>query len=118
MRRDITLGDKVVPMEANAAIPIRFKWIFGENLFSYFNQELGGDVYTEFAGKLAFVMAKSAEKADMRALTVDDYWAWLETLTGPAIAYAAPDIVDLYLGNETATSEPKKKVDQQTGPTQ
>ena len=97
MRRDITLGDKVVPMEANAAIPIRFK--------------------TEFAGKLAFVMAKSAEKADMRALTVDDYWAWLETLTGPAIAYAAPDIVDLYLGNEQTASEPKKKVDQPTDST-
>lgn len=118
MRREITLGDKVVPMEANAAIPIRYKWIFGENLFSYFNQNLEGDVYTEFAGKLAFVMAMSAEKKDMRALTVDDYWTWLEGLTGTAIAYAAPDIVDLYLGNETATSEPKKKVDPQTDPTQ
>ena len=118
MFKVIEVGNIAVPMEANAAIPIRFKWIFGENLFSYFNQELGGDVYTEFAGKLAFVMAKSAEKADMRALTVDDYWAWLETLTGPAIAYAAPDIVDLYLGNEQTASEPKKKVDQQTGPTQ
>ena len=118
MRRDIKLGNEVVTMEANAATPIRFKWVFGENLFSYFNTQLEGIDYTEFAGKLAFVMAKSAEKADMRALTIDDYWEWLESLTGTAIAYAAPEIVDLYLGNETATSEPKKKVDQQTGPTQ
>ena len=118
MRRDIKLGSQDVVMEANAAVPIRFKWVFGENLFAYFNKELEGIDYTEFAGKLAFVMAKSAEKADMRALTIDDYREWLESLTGTAIAYAAPDIVDLYLGNETATSEPKKKVDQQTGPTQ
>lgn len=118
MRRDIKLGSQDVVMEANAAVPIRFKWVFGENLFAYFNKELEGIDYTEFVGKLAFIMTKSAEKADIRSLTVDDYWQWLETLDGTAIAYAAPEIVDLYLGNETATSEPKKKVDQQTGPTQ
>ena len=118
MRGVIKLGNQEVMMEANAAIPIRYKWIFKENLFAYFNKELEGIDYTEFAGKLAFVMAKSAEKADMRALTIDDYWEWLESLEGTAIAYAAPEIVDLYLGNEQTAAEPKKKADQQTDPTQ
>lgn len=67
------------------------------------------------AQKLAFVMNRQAEKADMNSLTMDSYLEWMEQFDSMAFLEKAMDFMGLYLGNKQGTSEPKKNDVQQTG---
>lgn len=67
------------------------------------------------AQKLAFVMNRQAEKADMNSLTMDSYLEWMEKFDSMAFLEKAMDVIGLYLGNKQGTSEPKKNDVQQTG---
>lgn len=67
------------------------------------------------AQKLAFVMNRQAEKADMNSLTMDSYLEWMEQFDSMAFLENAMDFMGLYLGNKQGTSESKKNIGQQTG---
>ena len=58
--------------------------------------------------KLGYIMARSAERADMTRLTEDDYMIWLDQFETIDMAQASKEILMLYLGNKLSSSELKK----------
>ena len=110
MYKEIKVGDKLVPMIANAATPIRYRQVFGKNLLKYFFGEEAQDEVVAMTGELAYIMAKSGEGADMNRLSIEDYTVWLEGFD--AMAFVDPDtvtqIIKLYQGNMETESTAKK----------
>lgn len=113
MYKEIKLGEKIVPMIANAATALRYKQVFGKEMMGEF-QDIEKDTVKGMNAlpELTFIMAKAAEakegKADMNKLNQEIYIEWLEQFDPMDIPDAASDIVDLYMGNTKTTSEPKK----------
>lgn len=107
----IKLGNKDVPMEGNAATPYRYRQIFHEDMLKVVTSPdllEQGDVIADVSTKLAFVMAKSAEKADMNQLNIESFYSWLEQFDGMDIMIRGEDIIQLYLGSMNPVSESKK----------
>ena len=64
--------------------------------------------------KLAYVMNKQAEGADMNKLSIDGYLDWLEQFETLELTTHALDIVNIYMANREGTSTLKKNPGQQT----
>lgn len=114
MFKNVKIGGITVPMLANGATPIRYKHIFHKDLIAEFQG--AQDDYSKVTNsmpELAFVMAKQAEakerKVDMNLLSEDEYVEWLEQFDPMDLPYASEQIVELYMGNNTTTTEAKKK---------
>ena len=115
MFKNITIGGITVPMLANGATPIRYKHVFHKDIITEF--QAAQDDYSKAASsmpELAFVMAKQAEakegKIDINLLNEDMYVEWLEQFGPMDLPMASEQIIELYLGNNATSSEPKKKV--------
>lgn len=108
----INIGGKEVPMEANAGTCIRYRMLFKKNL---------DDLWTginpnksEACAELSYIMAMSAEKADMNKLTFDSFMEWISDFSGTAFLDAFEQIYDLYTGNAQTEVEAKKKDGEQS----
>lgn len=115
MFKEVKIGGITVPMLANGATPVRYKLLFKKDIISEFQEAQGNNAkMVDTIPELAFIMAKQAEasegKADLSRLSMDDYIAWLERFDSMDLPFAAEDIVNLYVGNNETSSEPKKKV--------
>lgn len=114
MHRVIKIGNKDIPMTANAATPIRYRQLFHKNLLPYFMGEKSDEDAAEMVGELAYIMASSAAGSDMNKLSFDGYLEWLEGFN--PLDFVAHEtvtaIVDLYQSNETTQTESKKNPDQ------
>lgn len=105
-----------VPFLANAATPFRYKSLFGKDLLLLFQKAVNEDgVYNiDFVSELAYVMAMQAksktEGKDLNTINRDNMIEWLEQFGGFEMFNHANDIMNVYLGNEGATSKEKKKV--------
>ena len=112
------------PMLANAATPLRYKQIFGEDLLTLFanTEEVDAEgrrrYHIDFLSELAFVMAMQAQAHDgklkMEKITAGGLLDWLENYEGMAIENAIEDIVDVYMGNTKTASEAKKNNEEQS----
>lgn len=114
MVKEISIGTKRVILEANAATPIRYRNTFKKDLLTQISEgtrENGVDmsVASEVAPELAFIMAKSAEKADMRLLNEDEWLKWLEQFEPMDVVNATEDIFSVYFGDMQTEVEGKKK---------
>ena len=109
MFKEIKIGEQTIPMIANGATPIRYRQLFHKDIITKMNGGTNADDAVEMASELAFVMAKSAEKADMSTLNMDDYYEWLEQCEALELLRNAGSIITLYAGNRATTSEVKKK---------
>lgn len=113
MYREITIGEKNIPMLANGATPIRYRMVFGKDIMSEF-EKVGEDTgrATSSISELAFIMSKAAEaQADKKALTTlnqESFVTWLEQFEPLDLTLAADQIVDLYMGNQATLAEAKK----------
>jgi hypothetical protein len=101
----VTIGDKKVPMLANAATPFRFKMLFQIDLLQTMMKGDDGDV-TDYE-KLAFVMAMQAEKKDLSKLSEEDFFLWLEEFEFTDLVNALPEVVNIYMKNTKSDSDPK-----------
>jgi hypothetical protein len=109
--QEIKIDGKLVPMRSTGTAPIRFKQVFGENPFTFMNQEHDGIEITEFVGKIGYIMKKSAEGNE--GISYEDYLEWLDSLSASAIALASDEILDLWLGSQKTQSIEKKRVGRQ-----
>lgn len=114
--------DEPTPMLANAATPLRFKQIFGEDLLTLFanakSEEEGRMNYNiDFISQLAYVMAMQAKahdgKVKLEKLNMNGLIDWLEEFDSMSMENASQDIMDVYLGNMRVDSEAKKNKDEQ-----
>lgn len=117
MYKVIKIGGKDIPMQANAATPVRYRQVFGKNLLPYFMGKASDEDAAEMIGELAYIMALDASGADMTKLSYDGYVEWLEGFAPLDFveADAITALVNLYQGNEESLSDLKKNPDQQNG---
>ena len=101
----VKISDKEVEFLANASTSFRFKNIFGIDLIALLAK--GDEGAVDDYERLAFVMAKQAEKADMNTLTAEDFYLWLESFEFTDLVEALPEIVGLYMKNKITSSDPK-----------
>ena len=114
MVRTVKIGGGEVILAANAATPYRFKQVFGEDLFRIFSEstQKSEEENIELADtvmKLAYIMMRQAEKADMDLVSVDDFMSWLEGYDPMDIVLSAEDIIGTYMSSTTGSITPKKK---------
>lgn len=106
-------GGKELTLTANAATPFRFKQLFGEDLLQILQKTTKAGKnnleITETISQLAFVMQKQAEKADLSSVTETDFYAWLEEFEPMDFAWAAKDIISIYMQTTQPSVEAKKK---------
>lgn len=119
MEKVIKIGTKDVTLAANAATPIRFRNIFGKDLLTIISEGTSSEgvnmnVASEVAPQLAFLMAKTAEKADMTKLNEDKLLEWLEQFEAMDVINATEQIFSVYFGDsETEVEAKKNSKDQQ-----
>lgn len=99
--------------EATGIDEISLEEIDPELLQVFFAIAGSGELNT--ISQLAYIMNKSAEGADMRALDVEGYLDWLEQFETMEFLTHAMDFLMLYMNNKTTTSKQKKSLDQLTG---
>lgn len=102
----VTISGKETGFLANASTPFRYKNIFNIDLISLLSKGDDEGAVEEYE-KLAFVMAKQAEKADMSTLTAEDFYTWLDAYEFTDLVEALPEIIGLYMKNKTTNSDPK-----------
>lgn len=110
MYREVKIGAKTVPLQANGATPLWFKQVFHKDIIALMNGA-GDDIekVTDLAPELAYVMAKQAEKADMTKTSKEDFMAWLEDFEALDLIVSANEIIETYIANGLTTVEGKKK---------
>ena len=116
MLRTVQIGEKEVNLLANAATPIRYKMVFGEDIMVAFNQINSekrdtGEVLN-ITSQLAYIMNCQAEY-DKRALSTvskESYLDWLEGFGPMDFVNASEAIINTYL-NTTGTTSTSKKED-------
>lgn len=107
MVKTITIDGMNVEMAANAATPFRFRQVFKKDLLAVLgNEKKAEEEGLETIMQLAFIMAKQAEKADMKTLNDDTFVEWLEGFSAMAFVEAAEDILSVYMDNTISTANP------------
>lgn len=113
MYKEVKIGEKVVPMESNGATPIRFRKTFHTDIIAVFSDAKNIDEIS--LRQLAYIMAKSAEKADMNKLNEDDFIEWISQFENIDVLNALEEVVSVYLGDNDPTSTIKKGAAHKTG---
>ena len=98
---------RTVPMLANAATLIRFKQLFKVDLLTSVLND-NGDFDADIISKMGYVMAMQAGKADMNALNMEKYIAWLEEYDSMTFIENANEIFAIYSGSRNNSSKAKK----------
>ena len=121
MLKTVQIGEKEVNLLANAATPIRYKMVFGEDVMVAFNQinekmRDTGEIL-DITSQLAYIMNRQAEcsKDELKALTKDTYIDWLEDFDSMAFVNASEVIINTYLGTTGTTSKSKNVASRQKG---
>ena len=108
----INIGNATVEMVANAATPIRYRTVFGEDIIKVLlsqEKEVDTGMMADAASKLAYIMKLQAEKSDFRKASMDDFVTWLEDFAPMDMILAAGDIMTFYNSQTAALSTAKKK---------
>jgi len=114
MTTNITLdGGKELKLAANAATPFRFKQIFGADLLKLFQQntETAAEnvMLADVVSQLAFIMNMQAEGKNLNAVSMDDFYAWLEGFEPMELPLAGQAIINTYMSSAATSVSPKKK---------
>lgn len=112
MVKTIAIGGKEYIFAANAATPFRYKQLFNEDLFVVFSEAAKTEEsapLAETVAKMAYIMIRQAEKADMNKISMEDFMSWLEDFGPMDLMIAGEEIMNFYLSSTTGTSIPKKK---------
>ena len=104
MFTEITIDGKTIGMAPNAATPIRYRQIFGKDLYRALDNPNGVDL--DVVSELAFVMFHQNKKTNMNELNMDRFIGWLEGFSPMAFIDAAEDVINAYTGQTTTTSTP------------
>ena len=117
MFKNIEVGGITVPMLANGATPIRYRHVFHKDIITEFQQ--AQEDYSKVVNsmpELAFIMAMQAKaqngEVDLNLMNENTYLEWVEQFGAMDLPMASEQIINLYLGNNATSSEPKKKANE------
>lgn len=121
MIKSINIGGQDLLLASNGATPIRFKMVFKQDLMVTFSKintnEMDGAESLELTEKLAFIMNKQAtikDKKEWASVSYDDFINFTEEFEVFDLANAAAEIMNVYLGQSSGDSSPKKEEGQLT----
>lgn len=104
MLKEIKIGEKVIPMKASAFTPFLFKEQFNSDIITEMQKmQKSGEIDSVFLARLAWVMARSADK------NLPKLEEWLGDFEMLDLYMAAPQIIELWGGNSIQHSSPVKK---------
>ena len=107
MKKDITIGEKTVPMSASALTPYNYKRLFGRDIIKDIQKiqkdSKSGDLDPEIVVYTTYVMAKEADK-DLPPLE-----EWLANFGLFEIYESFNQVVELWGLNAQQNSVPAKK---------
>ncbi len=107
MFKKITVDGKEMEFAANAATPFRYKQTFHTDLFAVLgNEKRAEEEGVEAVTKLAYIMNKQAQKADMSKLNEDDFMSWLEDFSAMAFVTGAEEILAVYMDSTISSATP------------
>ena len=110
MYKTVIVDGKEMGLSANAATPFRYKQVFKSDLFAVLgNEKRAEEEGAEVVTKLAYIMHRQAEKADMGKLNEDDFITWLEGFSAMAFVNSAEEIVNAYMDSTVGTATPKEE---------
>lgn len=109
MYKEIEVGDKIVPMECNAATNVRFKHVFGKDLYDLLNDEKTAGENIDTISRIGYIASIHASKDGFHDKNEDTYVEWLEGFEPFDLINASEQIINLYYSQQGATSVSKKK---------
>lgn len=112
MRGTVKIRDGFeIELAANAATAVRYQQVFGENLLKYFASKQKPEDSAIRAQELAYIMARSAEGADMNKLSREDYITWLEQFEALDLVMSnvTDAILTIYMSDGSTESTAKKE---------
>lgn len=113
MVKTVLIGSKEVEMAATAASPHHYRARFKRDALRTFElinegkieQSEGVELFIE----LGYIMARTAQKADMFHLKEEDYYDWLEGFDYMDLIDASQDIAQVFFKGKLQLSSPKKE---------
>ena len=117
MYREITIGDKTVPMLSMASVDLYYKNVFGEDPIKLQTKEMDAGDMINFTIRMGFIMAEFAkrkERKEMMKLNEEAFYDWMDQFSREDLCDIdkLTEIHDVYEGNTVSTSESKKEEDQ------
>lgn len=114
MKKTITLeSGKTVDLAANAATPFRFKQLFNADLLKIFQQGSKSEddhmMLADVVTQLAFIMSKQAAGTNMSALSIEDFYEWLEDYEPLDFVVKSEEIINTYVASTMTSVDSKKK---------
>lgn len=105
----VTFGDQTIKLCGNGATSIRYKQIFHKDLLMSFRGMSVEDFDADTIKGLAFVMAKQAEGADFKGITLDDFVDWISQYEEFDFMNSAADVIGIWTANNATMAKAKKK---------
>lgn len=106
-------GGREIKLAANAATPLRYKQLFGQDLLRVFQQstktEEDGMLLADTVAQLAFIMNSQAEGRNLNMVSMDDFYGWLEGFESMDFVMSGQEIIDAYLASTQGSVDTKKK---------
>ena len=110
MFKEVSIGEKKVPLKATASTIIRYRQVFKRDLLKSIgtNEE---EVDAGIIQELAYVMAMAAAGEDMMKLNEETYMDWLDQFDSFDIINpdTAMEIIEVWNASKVTASEAKKK---------
>jgi hypothetical protein len=121
MNKVITVGEKEVNLLANAATPIRYKMVFGEDVMVAFNQITNakrdsGEIL-DIVSQLAYIMNAQAtmDRDELKKLNRETFIEWLEDFGAMDFVNASEEIINTYLEQSGTDSKSKNAASRPKG---
>lgn len=121
MLRTVQIGEKEVNLLANAATPIRYKMVFGDDIMVSFsqinsNKREKGEVLS-ITSQLAYIMSCQAkfDRKSLGNISKESYLDWLEEFGPMDFVDASEAIINTYLDTTKTTSTSKKEAGRPKG---
>lgn len=110
MNKSITFeGGREVAFTSNAATPIRYRQLYGENLMTAITQSGAEHLSMEMIKRLAYIMTLQATGGDFRGASEETMISWLEQFEEMDLIEHAQEIFAIWIDNTKRTSTAKKK---------
>ena len=91
MYKEVTIGDKTIPMLSMASVDLYYKNVFGEDPIKLQTQEMDPGDMVNFTIRMGFIMAEFAkrkERKEMMKLNEEAFYDWMDQ-------FAREDLCDI-----------------------
>lgn len=117
MYKEVTIGDKVIPMMSMASVDLYYRNTFGEDPIKLQTSDIDSGDMINFVVRMAFIMAEFAgrkQRKEMMKLNEDNFYEWMDQFPREDLFDMDKliEIHDVYEGNKVSASKSKKEEDQ------